>query len=495
MLLISPIRSRLLAKKMHNDTVIYGFSQIIERGMSFFLLPILAKAISASEYAIWSQSVVISGVMTPILLLGFQTALIKYWPSWEIEDRQNSMMLTMLGGIGLVMLAVAIGLMVFDHQVANLIYGASKYSPYIHVLIGMMITEALFEFIVGILRANGLIKKISIYVVVKGGFRVSIFFILLHLIDVGFYAAFIVFISGQLLLIAAIYKKNIYWKKNINIKSSSSKDEWLGIVKFSIPLVMLGSLIAVNNFTDRFFLTNLYGLDKVAAYSAAYSLVAIVTFVYSVLGFILFPVLSRHMAEGDIRAAGQIISHTLLVYFFFLMPFIVGVVFVGPDLIRLLTTEAYTLPWYIFLFMSISIGFFGLYQISFYIILLAYGSMPSLSLMTIVAALNLILNSVLVPNLGVFGAALAGCISNGVLAITTFRLALRAVPWSFEWGSWLRVIFHVMLIFIVLWIGKFWIEFSSPFKLVGIIAFCMVSYFALDYIHNRNSITKSLMKS
>jgi O-antigen/teichoic acid export membrane protein len=114
------------------DTIFFASAMIAERLISFFLLPILTKLVTPAEYAIWSQSVIISGMMIPVVLLGFQTAVVKFLPLWDNQKKsQHSVILFMLISILTLFSLIAAAALYFDSSVALLIFGSSEMSFYV----------------------------------------------------------------------------------------------------------------------------------------------------------------------------------------------------------------------------------------------------------------------------------------------------------------------------------------------------------------------------
>ena len=78
-------------------TLSYASARFAERLVSFFLLPILTKIVTKEEYAIWTQSILITGVLTPIILLKFETTVVKFFPNWTSQNKkENSVILFMM---------------------------------------------------------------------------------------------------------------------------------------------------------------------------------------------------------------------------------------------------------------------------------------------------------------------------------------------------------------------------------------------------------------
>ena len=77
--------------------------------------------------------------------------------------------------------------LIFDEKIAHLIFGNSKLSFYIPLIIGLLLSELLFEFLIALLRVSNRIDKISIYILMKGIWRVGILVLILIGIKSSFY--------------------------------------------------------------------------------------------------------------------------------------------------------------------------------------------------------------------------------------------------------------------------------------------------------------------
>ncbi|MDP2433133.1 MAG: lipopolysaccharide biosynthesis protein [Pseudomonadota bacterium] len=474
---------------LRNDTAIYGLAQAGERLLSFFLLPLLTKAVSPADYAIWTQSVVVAGVLVPIVLLGFQTALVKCLPVWSATPRRrDSMLLAMLLAILGLLSLLALGMVLYAAPMAMLVFGAARHADFIPLLACLLVSEALFEFLVGILRGNGLIRRVALYGLLKGFWRIALLVILLDVAGTGFATAFAGFVLLQLLFVALMYGRDLPIGQLAQTGLATGRPHWRETLAFSLPLVPLALLTAINNFSDRFFLIHLHGLDEAAIYSAAYSLAAIAIVFYSVLGFTLFPALSRYWAEGRHEQAGRLLVQAISVYLFFLFPFIAGLSMVGPGLLPLLSTTSYVASAWLFLVLGTSIGLFGLYQIALYITLLGDGSLRNLKPMATSALIAIALNALLVAPLGGIGAALAGCAANAVLAAITLHRAKRLLAWRFPWRTGAHILARTFLMLAVLAALARWVGFASPLRLLAVVSFAALTYLVLDVFSRRESI-------
>jgi len=467
---------------------------IAERLISFFLLPILTKLVTPVEYAIWSQSVIISGMMIPVVLLGFQTAVVKFLPLWDNQEKsQHSVMLFMLISILTLFSLIAATALYFDSSVALLIFGSSEMSFYVPLLIGLLFSEALFEFLVGILRATNRIGRVSMYLLMKGIWRIGTIVLVLIGINGDFYTAFWLFVSFQLVVTLLIYAKEVKLITLLRSGLDIGKHHWNEVLRFSLPLVPFAVLLGINTFVDRLFITHFHDLEMLATYSAGFSLAAIIAFFYSVLGFTLFPELSKRWADGNKDGAIILLRKVIIVYLSLLLPFIVFMVIAGSDILLILTTKDYIISADVLFLLSCNIGLFGLYQISFYFILLQRGSAHTPLLVAIVSGINILFNALLVPKYGMLGAAIAGFISNSFLAIVAIYLSQKALQWQFPWEASIRIVMRALFMGLIIWLGVGWFG-GSPIILTGILSVAGIVYGALDYLDKRNSFFSIVMR-
>ena len=477
------------------DTIVFGVTQIAERVVSFLLITVLAKSVSQDEFAIWSQSVVVSGFATPVLLLGFQTALIKYMHRFEDEPAKwHSLLFAMLTGIAFTMVALVLTMTLFPAGYSWLIFGNPKYVVYIQPLVAMIVSESLMEFMVGLLRAGGKIRKISYYLFVKSLFRMGVFCAAVYLNSFSFYWAFLSFTIVQLGFVGYLYLRYLPFGKMFVTGLSAARDMWREVLTYALPLVPLALVTALNSFAGRFFLANMHGLEEVAGYSASFSIAALIASVYSILGFTVFPELSRRYAGGDMDAVRDLVGQAVVVYLFLLIPFIFGLALVGPDILLLMTTANYNVPWYILMMQGVSVGLFGGYQILFYVTLLGRGSMNGLYVMSFSAVMNLLFDIVLIPKYSSLGVVVATCLSNALLLILTLFIARKIIPMRVQWSYSLRIVLRSVIMLLLLWGGLALFGNGNRYVLVISVAAAAVLYFIMDLLDSGYSIIKLLKR-
>lgn len=415
---------------MNTSLLFYAVSTILERLLSFFILPVLTNELTEEYFGVWSQLVVFSGVLVPIVLLSLPTALIRYYPSWK-DERQRHFNLALVVLLPfLFYLTISVLSVVYKGYVAAMFFGNEIYSHIVIFLSLFLLNEAAFELAVAYLRATNKIKTISYYVIVKAMFRIAGVVVGFVLLDLDFIKSLYIYTAINLVFVVFLIAKEV--KFSFFIKGSvtpNSYGDLVTCIKYSTPLLITAVLTPINNFSDRYFLVQHVELDQLGAYAAAYTLSAIVGLAYSIIGFVLFPTLVARYTSGDIKRCEDLFGKSVILYFSLLLPFYVLMSLVGPELLVFITDDNYLVNRGLFSFMVLSIGLFGVHQLFLYINLLKHSTSSVLLIILISSVVNVTSNTILVPIYGIYGAAASAVLSNILLAVMTYYVSRHVLQW------------------------------------------------------------------
>ena len=475
-------------------TLSFASASFAERLVSFFLLPILTKLVTPAEYAIWSQSIIIAGVLTPIILLKFETSIIKFFPTWNNQNKKkNSVILFMLILILILFCLVATIALVFDQKIAHLIFGNYQMSFYIPLIIGLLLSELLFEFLIALLRISNRIGKVSIYILMKGIWRLATISLILIGSDGSFYLAFWSLVLFQLFITLLFCVWEIKPLSLVKAGLKEGRTDWAKILKFSLPLIPFIILMGVNNFIDRFFITHFLGLNSLAPYAAGFSLAVVITFFYSTISFMLFPELSKKWANKNKMFIINIMKKVITAYLALTIPYLVFIGIAGVDVLLVLTTKNYFISSQTLFLISFNIALYGFYQITYFVVLLGRGSLNAPIMMLVVTGINLLLNLALIPKFGILGAALAGFFSNSVLVIITHNMSQNILKWGFPFIESIKILLRSLIMGAVIWYGIVWFG-NNIIPLSTTIIIAGLTYVLLDFFGDKNSSFISLTK-
>lgn len=412
------------------DTALYGGAILVDRLLALLLLPLLTRAIGAADYGAWTQVLVSSGLLLPLVLFAFPTTIVR---SFAAATRARARLpgYRRLGGIALALSgAAALLLWAGREPAAVAIWGDAARAVLVPALVAVLAGDAAVEFANAWLRAAGRIGWISAGLVLRSGLRYGVVWTLVAPGDVPLAGWLPTYAAVQLAL--GLTLLGLAWWQLRRAAAASSTDEsdpvmLADLLRFSAPLVALALFGALNASLDRFLLVRGLGLDTVAVYAAAVSLCAVPAALHGVLGFTLFPVLSRAWHDRRHDEARRLTRRALAVYATAALPLAGCIAVAGPWLLPWLATAAYRPPWPVFAGQALAVLLFGLYQILLYPLLLDGRSGRVLLMAMAAAALNAALNLALIPRLGMSGAALAAALSNAAMLAWAVPQARRAL--------------------------------------------------------------------
>ena len=151
------------------------------------------------------------------------------------------------------------------------------------------------------------------------------------------------------------------------------------------------------------------------------------------MGFTLFPELSRQWDNSTKQKKGKLIGEALVFYLFFQVPFIFGLAIVGPNLMATLSGSLIIAPLSIYILLGINVALFGIYQIFWYVVLLGQGSLSGFKILLIASIVNIVFNFLMVPVLGILGAAISGSLSNSILVLLSLHITRQSIFIQISW--------------------------------------------------------------
>ena len=458
----------------------FGVAQLIDRLISFILVPTLLFFITLEEYAIWSQIIIVVGIVAPILHLGMPQALIKYLPI--VEKRSDEFFLCVLITYVPFILLVSFFIILFTNFFTFLIFANHELDTYLFPIVVLVICETLYEIIGAKLRYSEKIKLLSILLIIKSCNR--LLSICLAILLSGGSLVFAVYLYGftSALLIAHMSINYVKIRVDTAILWEIMERDMSKYLRISLPFVPVAITVGGSNFSDRFLITHFLGLDKLGEYAAVYSIASVISVVYSTIGFVIFPIISKTWHRSSASERENLISRMLDYYLFFFIPFSVGVTFLGPEVVTYLTNEKVLASNLLAGGLALSIGLFGLGQLLSYAVIVEYSSSKLLRIYVLSVTVNFTLNILLIPRLGLVGAMIAGVVCNSVVIIWLYKVLSSCSDFKikqnllFDALSILTFVGSVLLLLQYLWPAQ------TLFVLVNKILFVMASYF---FVYNK----------
>ncbi len=409
--------------KLFKNIIIFVFGTIFNKGMNFFILPILTYYLTKEDYGM-------IGLITSVVTIS--AIYIGFFPSTFIMVKYSKFgkekMAKYVSNILIIMLITFLIVCGVLYLFKDYIFTSYQDSGYLVIYIAFL---CFFQVFWQQLSTIIQIEKDAIkYVLLQFMQTIAIIGLMLLLITQfswgwkgKFFAELFIFFLSTLYAIYYLYKNQYF---EINFDMSKIRE----LVKFLFPLSFYVVGLYIMGTVDKIFLANLISLEAAGIYAIAITMSIIINMVFDAIlkawEPYLFEFLNSNSYSDKIQAVKGIYLFSLFVIVFMLFYMIIV-----PYLFHFMIDEKFNEALLYLPILIIAYSFEGLRK-PVTELLNHLDRVKTIGTITFLAAiLNVVLNIYLIPIYGIYGAAYATAISFGVLYLITLFYALKHchLPW------------------------------------------------------------------
>lgn len=423
------------------DTLLFALSTFVPKAISFFLVPIYTNCLTTAEFGLVDVIMTTVSLLVPILTLGIDNAVLRFTIESKADKKpyQIAFKLILVGVCVLLICLCA-------NMVCHVIELDAMYQGYF--LLNYLLT-ALYGVNVAYLRATEKVALLSTISIVNTLVTVVSNIVTLVIFKWGVFGYLISSILGFLVVnVIIFYKINVKdLLSGLFTKNSQFRNE---MIKYSSPLVASGIAWWANSASDRYFVTYLCGVDANGIYSVAYKIPTILQMIQSVFSqaWLLSIYREYNTAEGknfvskiyDLYNGGMTVACAFLIL-------------LTIPLAKFLYAKDFYAAWEYVPALLISVVFIA--NAGFFESMLTlYKKSNIVAVTTVIGAIcNIILNYVLISNIGVQGAAIATTIGYFIMWILRVPFVHGLYPFKVNWfkqGALFTIIIVEAIIMITL---------------------------------------------
>jgi len=245
---------------------------------------------------------------------------------------------------------------------------------------------------------------------------------------------------------------------------------------FGMPLVPSNLSGWIVDSSDRYLIALFLGAAAVGYYSPGYSLGSTVSMVSAPLVILLPPVLSKHYDDDNLADVRTILAYSLKYYAGIALPCVFALSVLSKPLLLLLTTQQIAANGYLVTpLVAAGTALIGANTTFGLILSLRKKTAIIGKIWVLSAALNFGLNLVLIPYLGLVGAALTTFLAFLLALVLITRYSLRQFTFDVNGGFIVKSVCGscIMALFLLLW------NPSGPLSIVLSIALAAVIYLTI----------------
>jgi len=430
---------RLLIQASH-----YGLGSLLTMLAGLVTFPLLTRSFSVGDYGALALIAATVSVSVAVGKVGVQHSILRYHSeiaagksTYSLPQFYSTILLGMFGTgaiIGAVVIAAT--------QLAPTSWiGDSKLPTLLAIAAFIILAQVLESALLNFLRAEQKSATILKYQVAKKYVGLALIVVAIVAISRSLSAFYIASLITELFAVLALaYVLFRHGKRPLPSTANFSRPLYRELLSFGIPMLigyeLSGIILAVG---DRYVINGMIGRENLGLYSAAYNLCQYVqAVVVTSVGQAVMPIYMEIWAQKGAQETTAFLNRSLRSYVLLGVPVVAGIAAVGPELLPSLASEKYAdagiiLPW-VMAGMVLD-GTTSMLGAGLFI------QRKTRTIMAIVlscAALNLGLNVVLLPRIGILGSAIATMLSYAATSVALAIAGRRHLPTSIPWGTLAR---------------------------------------------------------
>ena len=415
-------------QRFARDVAIIGITQVLTSLGGFILLPLITKTLGAYDYGIWAQISITISLLTPMALLGLSMALVRFLSAEKDPERIREGLYSIIVFVLFTGSGISFLVLLLSDPLAVSVFGDITTSPYIKAGSFLILLSALNQLALFYFRISQQTRTFAIFTI----FRVfGQLFLVLALLLSGFGVMGVILahltVDAALFVVAMV---RIITQVGFALPKFTYLTEYL---RYSLPLTPNSLIRWITDSSDRYLIGFFLGVGSVGIYSAAYAIGNLVQLFITPIQFILFPTLSKLYDEGKSNDVKVYLSYSMKYFLFIAIPAVFGLTVLSKPLLEIFTSPEFVPGSSVIPFIALAGLMAGVFQIVINITHLVKRTQFNLVIHVIAAVINVILNVLLIPMIGILGAAIATTLSYLVMVIICTIVSFRYITFNLHW--------------------------------------------------------------
>ncbi len=429
------------ARLFIENFLVYGMTGIIGKAIPVVMVPIITRLIpDTSIYGVSDLLHVLVSFGSAFAVLGMYDAMFRVFFDDDTQEHKLAVCSSALSVVAISSVATGAVVIIFSRSFSNLLFTTDEYYVWV-ILMGIQIALGALDSIIA--APTRMQNKRKVYVVLS---------VVTPLISYGISIPLIVFIDPLFGLImggfaSVVSKLFIFWVLNGKWFQFRfvNKTRALEMLKIGLPLMPTFLIYWIFNSFDRVMISNMLGTSQNGIYAVGAKAASISQLIYTgFAGGWQYFAFSTMKYKDQVQLTSRIYEYLgiiSLVATILIMPWL-------PLLFQLLFTGDYVLGYQVAPYLFLSPLLLMLFQTSGSQLLVIKRSHWVTISLVIGAGLNVFLNYLLIPVLGIEGASIATLIGYSssvvIMAVITTKMKLLKLQKRFVVSAAITALFFVL---------------------------------------------------
>jgi len=424
-----------------------GITNFLVALSTIFLIPILTKNFSSSDYGIWVQFLTTFYLISSIAGLGLPYTIVRFISNEKDTKNIQEGFYSMAIFVLIFSFFISMLILIFSNFIAaNLFNGNINIVKVISLAIFISPVNSL---LLNIFVAFGQMKRYSILMLIQT--YLALFLITyLAISGRGILLVVMGFLLTQIILFL-IMAAIVYNEIGFKIPKFNKINEYL---KFALPIIPNNLSTWIVESSDRYVIGIILGTTYVAYYAPGYTLGMAILLFFTPLSVLLSSILPKHYENGEMEEVMLFINYSLKYFLLIAIPSLFILSFLSKPILMILTTPEIALNGFLVTpFVALSSLLFGALGIIMNLIILEKKTKIIGSIWTIAALISL-LTIILVPIFGILAAAAVTLLSYSTAFIIGTNYCRKFFNDYFDYTFIIKSIIASIVVSLILFISN-----------------------------------------
>lgn len=399
------------------NTLLFTISSFGSKLLVFLLVPLYTSFLSTVDYGVADLITTTSTLFIYVFTINIADAVLRF-----VIDKKTNRESYLAYGIRILLIgSFLFALVVFTFWKLN-IFSWQEYC-YVYLFLNFF-TVALYQILSNYLRAIDKVKDVAISGIINTIVTIGLNIFTLVFLKIGLTGYLVSMVLGS--FVASMYcLVQIRFSPRI-LTNTCDKQNKRAMRNYSIPLIFNGMAWWVNNSIDKYFVTWILGASQNGIYAVSYKIPTILTVFHSIFSQAWNLSAIKEFDEND---KDGFFAKTYTMYNAILVLLCSVLIIFNIPIAKILFAKDFFVAWKYSSVLLISIvfssmsGFIGS-------IFTAVKDSRIFAISTVVSAvMNCTLNGLLIPRLGVMGAAIATAISFCIIWAIRLLCSRKYIKW------------------------------------------------------------------
>ncbi len=434
-------------KRYARNVGLAGGTNVIVTLKGFILIPILTKTLGAEFYGIYTLIVATISFLAPLCTLGLGYAIVRFLGPEKAKEKVSKGVSSILVVTSLIALAVSILLFVFSRPLSAAFFGGVDATFYIKIAAFLVFQATFGQIMANYLPAFQQMKRYAIFTISQTIGEIALTAYLVLVADWGLSGA----IVSMLITRALVSLLGFFWIKSdikISTPSFSTVKDYLPL---TLPLLPIALCYWFINLGDRYVIGYFMGADAVGIYSAAYGLGGVVAFFYVPIAIVLLPAITGLYEDNKIQEVKTHLSYSLKFLLMFAIPSVFGLSVLSRSVLETLTTSEFIGGYVVVSIVALATILFNCGNIYVNVLYLFKKTKMIGLIYGGLALLNVVMNILLVPFIGIIGAAIATLITFMTQLVVASKMSSKGLQFGIDFRFIVKSVISSAVMAIVAW--------------------------------------------